>query len=185
MKIAITGHSTGIGLSLANLYRQHGHEVIGFSRDNGYHISDPEKRKSIIEQSKDCDIFFNNAYHDFSQCDLLFELWEVWQGQKKKIVNVSSSLTMRWDTYHRTNLKYRSSKIALEQSSDFLWNKSPWPAIMCVSPCLTDTPRTHYITEGNKVDPDEFAEFLYYCLSRPNFRVQKLALAVNPLEETK
>ena len=38
MKIAITGHSAGIGQALAMLYVKQGHEVVGLSRRNGYNI---------------------------------------------------------------------------------------------------------------------------------------------------
>lgn len=179
MKIAITGNTSGIGKALANVYSTE-HTVIGFSRYTGYDISKETDRKKIIAESADCDVFINNAYHDFSQCDLLFDLWQQWKDQKKQIVNISSSITMRWQNDFRL-LKYRSAKIALEESSDFLWNKSSWPAIVCISPTMTDTPKTTYYTGINKVNVDEFAKLVYNTIHQPNFRIQKLSLAVNPL----
>jgi short-subunit dehydrogenase len=55
MKIAITGHTKGIGKAIAGLY--YTDEVVGFSRSNGYDISKPEDVKSIIKTSieQDCE----------------------------------------------------------------------------------------------------------------------------------
>ena len=61
MKYVITGHTRGIGKKCADLFTADGHEVIGFSRENGYDIRDPEQRKQILEQSVDADVFINNA----------------------------------------------------------------------------------------------------------------------------
>ena len=38
MKIAITGHSAGIGQALSKVYESKGHEVVGLSRRNGNNI---------------------------------------------------------------------------------------------------------------------------------------------------
>ena len=55
MKIAITGHTKGIGLAIYDLLGQE-HNVFGYSRTNGYNINNPEK---IFEEAKDFDIFIN------------------------------------------------------------------------------------------------------------------------------
>ena len=38
MKIAITGHTAGIGQALAKLYGQQGHQIVGLSRREGNNI---------------------------------------------------------------------------------------------------------------------------------------------------
>jgi hypothetical protein len=178
MKVAITGDSYGIGYILKYKLEIEGHMVVGFSRSNGYDISKPEDRKRIIEQVDDCDMFINNAHADYSQCDLLFEIWQRWQGQKKKIVNISSSIVMRWQNDFR-DIKYRNAKIALEDASEFLWNKAEWPSIMVVRPCLTDTPAAKQNNKPGKVDLWDFAEHFYKNINADlPFRVQVLALAV-------
>ena len=179
MKVAITGHTSGIGKSLAQVYEKHGHDVMGFSRANGYDITKPEDRSRIIQHSQDCDLFINNAYSGFAQADLLFDLYTAWFGQKKRIVNISSSQTTRWETtYH--NIRYRTHKVALEAACEFLWNKNPWPEVTLVSPTMTETPMTEYRVSPNKVDPDVFAETVYQCLDKKEFRVQVFKIAVNP-----
>ena len=71
MKIAITGHTQGIGQALATVFQQYGHDIIGFSRSNGFDISNADSRRAIIDQSQDADIFVNNAYHPTGQTSLL------------------------------------------------------------------------------------------------------------------
>jgi nucleoside-diphosphate-sugar epimerase len=105
MKIAITGHSQGLGLALASLFHDLGHVVVGLSRSNGYDINDTER---IVEVVKDCDVFINNAYDGTNQTILLNQLFACWTGTNKIIINIGSAVT----AYPR-----------LEQDRD----NEPWP----------------------------------------------------------
>jgi len=67
MKIAITGHTSGIGKALYDYYSVN-NEVIGFSRSNGYNL--PNSLSDVIEESKGCDLFINSCYADGVQIDL-------------------------------------------------------------------------------------------------------------------
>ena len=49
MKVAITGHTQGIGKAIAELYPDH----IGFSRSNGYDITDENVISKILEEISD------------------------------------------------------------------------------------------------------------------------------------
>ena len=60
MKIAITGHSKGIGKACYNILEKD-NEVYGFSRSNGYDIT--ENFNAIVHAVKNCDVFINNAWH--------------------------------------------------------------------------------------------------------------------------
>lgn len=178
MKIGITGSSRGIGYSISKRFKEQGHTVIGFNISEGWDISDKSIQNKIVESVKDCDLFINNAHSGFSQVDLLFKLHENWQGQKKIIANIGSSITMRWDKWNR-DPKYRNEKIALDDACDFLWNKDPWPHIMIFKPCATDTDRmSHW--KGNKADPNDIADFLIYCINEKKFRIQQVGIAINP-----
>ena len=75
MKIAITGHSRGIGKALYDTLSVD-HEVEGFSRSNGFDI---QNSNIIIRAVKGFDVFVNNAFFDFKQVDILNGLWQKWK----------------------------------------------------------------------------------------------------------
>ncbi len=87
MKIAITGHSSGIGQALAKIYESTGHEVVGLSRRTGHNIRSIPKVAAAIEP---CDIFISNAQVGFAQTELLFEMVKRWKGTNKKIILIST-----------------------------------------------------------------------------------------------
>lgn len=90
MKIAITGHSAGIGQALSKEYANLGHEVIGLSRRNGYNIKSTPK---VCDAIQPCDVFINNAQSGFAQTELLIEMTKRWTGQNKSIIVVSTMMT--------------------------------------------------------------------------------------------
>ncbi len=115
LKIAITGHTSGIGKGLYNFYIKD-HQVMGFSRSNGFDIE--TKQDKILEKSKNCDIFINNAYSGFAQTDLLFKLWDFWRNKEKLIINVNSMIRDLSFPYIKTPpfSKYKIHKLALYQA---------------------------------------------------------------------
>lgn len=90
MKIAITGHTAGIGQALATQYRNHGHEIVGISRREGHNIRVIPKICDLIEP---CDIFVNNAQVGFAQTELLFEMSKRWTRTQKHIIVISTMMT--------------------------------------------------------------------------------------------
>ena len=88
-KVAITGHTKGLGLSLSQKLSNQ-YTVLGFSRSNGYDISNNEDVRRIIDETLDCEIFVNNAYH-FDQQTNIAKLWEEAHRDKEHfIINVST-----------------------------------------------------------------------------------------------
>ena len=77
MKIAITGHTAGIGQALARALSQRGHKIIGLSKREGHNIRVIPKIAAKIEP---CDMFVNNAQAGYAQTELLYAVWESWQG---------------------------------------------------------------------------------------------------------
>lgn len=75
--IAITGHTSGIGQGLYDHFINKECQVKGFSKDTGFDISLTQNQHKIIELTKDCDLFFNNAYSGYAQV----ELAKLWQQQ--------------------------------------------------------------------------------------------------------
>ena len=92
MKIAITGHTRGIGKAIYDSLSPD-YEVLGFSRSNGYDISDPEQLNSLIAEIQSCDVFINNAYVHKAQTKLLKTFCEKWESTPDKfIIHMGSKL---------------------------------------------------------------------------------------------
>lgn len=115
MKIAITGHTAGIGQALAKEYSVDGHEIVGLSKREGNNIRNTPK---ICDQIELCDVFVNNAQAGYAQTELLFEMAQRWQGTKKHIIVVSTMMTQYpisvlpgLDMDH-----YRLQKVTLEEA---------------------------------------------------------------------
>jgi len=77
MKIAITGHTSGLGLSIYNHFKQKPDCVVtGISRATGFDLTtDADAVVELVKTNK-YDYFFNNAYVDDVQSKLLRELSE-------------------------------------------------------------------------------------------------------------
>lgn len=109
-KVAITGHTSGLGKALFERFAIE-YNVEGYSTSNGYNI---RRIKPIIDAVKDCDIFINNAYDRFSQVDLLYALYSIWENYDKVIVNISSLAPDGLKEYPQP---YASHKAALDNAS--------------------------------------------------------------------
>jgi len=120
MKIAITGHSAGIGAALATAYADH--EIIGLSRRNGYNIRSVPKVADAIEP---CDMFINNAQAGYAQTELLFEMAERWSGTGKRIIVISTMMTQDpVSAIPGLNMDhYRVQKLALEEAVKQIRNR--------------------------------------------------------------
>jgi hypothetical protein len=115
MKIAITGHTAGIGHALAEEYTLDGNEIIGLSQRDGNNIRNTPK---ICDQIESCDVFVNNAQAGYAQTELLFEMARRWQGTKKHII-VISTMMARDAVSVLPGLdmdQYRVQKVALEEA---------------------------------------------------------------------
>ena len=89
MKIAITGHTAGIGKSFATYLATRGHEIVGLSKREGNNIRNIPK---IVEQIVDCDMWINNAQSGYAQTELLYKIVDAWQGQQDKMIWIISTM---------------------------------------------------------------------------------------------
>lgn len=112
MKYAITGHSKGIGRVLFDNL-----DAIGFSRSNGYDITDRWDRRIIMEEAADCDVFINNAFTEHFQTTLLYEMFEYWKGRDKLIINIGSDTTCG---IKKKPQQYTAAKASLDKASEQL-----------------------------------------------------------------
>jgi hypothetical protein len=179
-KIAITGHTSGIGLNLFEVFSANGHEVIGYSRRTGSDIEDPAVRKRIIDENADCDIFINNAYSPNGQTKLLEELVAHWDSQPKKIINVSSKLSFFelgkvsvLDDYIKQ--KSQQNEIIQQRFS------AAYPQIMNVVIGLVDTPMSA-VFQSPKLDPQTLSEFIYKMSIVDDLYIQQIIVDVPRLD---
>ena len=138
-KIAISGHSKGLGAEFQKKYLEMGHTVSGFSRSNGYDLRDWSTMQKMITKIRDYDIFINIAKPDFVQTTILYELWKIWRNQHKTIINIGSGIA--YAPVCPKNLfddpamdAYRTAKISLNEATAQLSYKSAWPKIILVNP---------------------------------------------------
>jgi NADP-dependent 3-hydroxy acid dehydrogenase YdfG len=158
MKIIITGHTRGIGAAIKKYFEDKGHTVIGFSKSTGYDISNPIVREKIANLSADADIFVNNAFNDIddSQSSLLKKIFNKWQGQDKKIINISTRYTQSTDLY--SIKKKRLDEFCNE-------NIYQQPKIINIKPGLVDTDRAKNINQP-KMDANEIVKILDWILQQ-------------------
>lgn len=114
MKIAITGGTAGIGKALGDLYQQQGHEILRLSRRTGHNIRTTLKIADVIEP---CDVFINNAQVGFAQTELLFEMSRRWTGTQKRIISVSTLMTLDPTCSMPGMSEYYVQKMALESAN--------------------------------------------------------------------
>jgi len=115
MKIAITGHTAGIGQALAKEYSLDGHDIVGLSQREGNNIRNTFK---ICDQIEPCDMLINNAQAGYAQTELLFEMAKRWSSTKKHIVVISTMMTQEpASSIPGLDMdQYRLQKVALEEA---------------------------------------------------------------------
>jgi len=178
-RIAITGHSAGIGQALFKIYESKGDIVIGLSRRNGYNIRNLPK---IIGMIKDCDVFINNAQAGFAQTELLFALYKEWQGIKnKKIINISTLMTSEpISTIPGLDMtEYYVQKIALEEAIKQLRYYHTYPKLCLIKPGAVAT-QPGQTSPRPYADVNSWANKIVEMLdSGADLEVQELSLSVN------
>lgn len=181
MKIAITGHSAGIGQALAKQYEQRGHEIVGLSRRNGYNIRSLPK---VADQIEPCDWLINNAQVGYAQTELLFEISRRWRDVKgKQIINISTMMTLNPLVDEANMLEYKNQKQALETAHWDLAHRQEWPQLILIKP--------GEVLTGEHSGPracnvDLWAEKVVDTLERidPTLKVYELSLGVDYTNES-
>lgn len=182
MRVAITGHTSGIGKALFDLAVERGHDVLGFSRSNGYDISSTEDQEKIVKEVADFDVFINNAHERFSQVEMFTRIWASWKDTPKKIINIGTAVTLNRGgpsspQHPLGRAHYAAEKAGLEMAINWAWceQQSRCEAIL-IRPGLTSTPRTANDRPGsNKIDPGDMARYIMSSLDQP-FVVRELTI---------
>lgn len=163
MKIVLTGHTKGIGSSLKSVFEQHNHEVLGFSKSTGHDISNTDERAIIIDALKSADVFINNAYHPIGQIEILKNALDVWEGQNKFIINISSKIVYIESDYFPDDVKeYRESKVNAKKLID---NYTGTVRIYNIFPDLLKTDfalsKSYFDPHRDGMDTETLASLIY------------------------
>ena len=172
-KIAITGHTSGLGLALTKYCDNNGIKWVGFSRSTGHNISDRAFQTSLPKAIEDCDVFINNAC-DFqhNQIALLYEMWNHWQQLNKQIVCISSTS----QEYLHKNKVYPYD--AYKQGLDYACAQLQYIyearcKVINIKPGWIDTPSAVEVEKTidypvpHKMDPNYVAEVVMWTLQQP------------------
>jgi NAD(P)-dependent dehydrogenase (short-subunit alcohol dehydrogenase family) len=171
MKIIVTGHTRGLGKGIYDYFSKD-NEVVGFSKSNGFDITDSDCRTQIVNASEDADIFVNNAHAngDFAQLHLLKDMHELWKHQNKIIINVSSFRS----TFVDGNFEF-SESFRVKKELDLFCTKNQhvlkYPYIINLRPGLIDTDRTRN-EQGKKINVQDVIMVLDFILkNKDTFKI--------------
>ena len=174
MKIALTGHTKGIGLAIQKKFKTQGWQVSGFSRSNGWDLTDDVIREKFYEEimSNDFDVFINNAYpysrlnsfYGFLQVELLNKVWSLWHGKTNKIIlTIGSTSAETTKNYHHP---YSVHKKAIDDTCKQLRNCADYPQVINIKPGLVDTDVVKKFT-AKKSESTDVADVVWYAITSP------------------
>jgi hypothetical protein len=171
MKIAITGHTAGIGQSLAQVLHARGHDIVGLSKRNGDNVRNTPK---IVEKIVPCDLFINNAQAGYAQTELLYSVWERWQDQPGKHIWCIGTMMTQSPTdvpiigYSDISMsQYRNQKIALDDAISQLRHKKHLPVITMIRPGSVAT-QPDQLAEWPNCDVDVWANMIVKTMVSAN-----------------
>jgi NAD(P)-dependent dehydrogenase (short-subunit alcohol dehydrogenase family) len=182
-KIAIIGHTRGIGKAIADLYRKKKYTVVGLSSSNGYDLQCSQVE--IMEQLDDCRLIVLNAYVGRGQMTLLKRIYGKYLFEDKKVVVITSTsgtpIGADEELYNAEYVDYCKNKKTLigyiEELQQELLNKPL--SVYDVCPDVVDTDMTKGLWEDlPKLKADEVAEAVRYCFES-TFNVNKIVMQKN------
>lgn len=182
MKVAITGHSRGIGAAVAKRFSEKDNtEVIGFSRSNGFDLTNNIHRKFAIEEIEECDVFVNNFFYQDIQLILLQQIFDSWLGEKDKyIINISSSSTYYVDIVDLKSQPHMYAYAKQKQKVDSLIRKlhlqtqHSWPIIFNIRPGYVDTDMVKHVKDP-KMNTEAAADAIMYAFdSKDKFIIKDI-----------
>jgi hypothetical protein len=123
MRVFITGHTSGLGLSIYNHFKQKPDCIVtGISRTTGYDLAtDVSKVVDLVITNK-CEYFFNNAYVNTTQSELVRELSEY--------TCVISSGSMAADAAQVNPESYYLNKYDLEHTHRLIKKNNSLPMLL-------------------------------------------------------
>ena len=158
MKVVITGHMNGLGLALSNKFAEKGYTISGYDLTNNKDITKEDTVDELITDCTDADIFVNNAHAN--QSSLLTQVFKLWEGMDKTIINISSAITYLTPFNLPESLNaYISDKKNLDTTVKFLRVKGDSPHIMNIRPSWIESQLVSGFNT-KKIDPDDIVNLI-------------------------
>ena len=186
-KIAVVGHTRGIGKAICNLYKKKDFEIIGMSRSNGYDIM--QHQEKILERIQGCGLVVLNAHEDRGQLNLLKRIYGQNSFDKMKVAVITSTSGIEddpdysqfqiWDKFKY--VQYCEIKKELIEYIDELQQEliSKPLSVYDICPDVVDTDMTKGIwNDLPKLTAQEVADAVRYCFES-TFNVNKIVLQKN------
>ena len=167
-KVAVTGHTNGIGEGIYLYFSNMGYDVKGFSRSNGYDLNEQETLDRIVVETSDYDIFVNNAFNEltgFSQVQLLHKLFPSWKDKEGWIINISS-IASDYISGRQVPDPYCITKVALDEYAKQLSWLLPRVNIVTIRPGRVDTQLIKKIP-GRKLRVSDIVNTIDWIISQP------------------
>lgn len=186
-KIAIIGHTRGIGKAIADLYNKKGFEVLGLSKSNGFDIIHDQEK--IIESIEGCDLVVLNAHADRGQLNLLKRIYGLYAFDKMKVAVITSTSGLEeepdynqfvmWDKFQYVQyceIKKELIGYITELQEELL---SKPLSVYDVCPDVVDTEMTKGLWEHlPKLTAQEVAEAVRYCFES-TYNINKMVIQKN------
>ena len=182
-KIAIIGHTKGIGKAIADLCKKKKYQVIGLSSSNGYDLQCSQIE--IMEQLDECQLIVLNAYVGRGQMTLLKRIYGKFVFENKKVAVITSTsgtpIGTDEDLQNPEYIDYCENKKNLigyiEELQQELLNKPL--SVYDICPDVVDTDMTKGLwVDLPKLTADEVAEAVRYCFES-TFNVNKIVMQKN------
>ena len=186
-KIAVIGHSRGIGKAICDLYRKKKYNVVGMSKSNGFDlVHDQEK---ILEEMQDCSLVVLNAHSDRGQLTLLKKIYGRHSFDKMKVAVITSTSGTdegqdfnefeSWNKFEYVQyceIKKELMAYILELQEELI---SKPLSVYDVCPDVVDTDMTKGVWENlPKLTAEEVADAVRYCFES-TFNVNKIVIQKN------
>ncbi len=173
-KVAITGHSKGLGSILFERYSKKGLEVLGASRQNGYDLDDKKILNNFCMQIKDYDLLINNAPGSF-QKHVLRKMYQDWKGKEKIIMNIGSRTTQYGVA---AAIDYGTEKAALDfyaRSAQHFGEKFPY--VLLIRPGFFGGNRSR-TKEVEKIEIQDVADLIEFMIDNVSkFRILDVVIS--------
>jgi len=178
MNILLSGHTSGIGKSIFNLFTNKGDIVIGYSRTNNKDLYIEENRINFINDAKCSDIIILNANLQYTNVELLYKIFDVVKGTNKITIVIGSRVT---EASRYSVFPYQIEKLAIEEAAKQLQNVPNGPYISIIRPGYVDTPSVSNISD-KKINPDSIAMLIYDVIQAKlikDYKILNILIAPN------